>query len=160
MLLQHMVRYHEAHNWIWLQDQEQLTYQTLLSHCQLLETWCEQFQKAKDKVQTDLCSLTAATTSLSIHQDSLTTHPKCHKYGYPYPKNQCTAYGWECYNCSSLHHYTALCRRPWWPHCSFYNARAQSSWDTRAGSPWSSGTHSHTLLNDALHPQVQAEPPP
>ena len=38
MLLQHVVRYHKAHEWIQLQDQQQFTYQSLLSHCQLLET--------------------------------------------------------------------------------------------------------------------------
>ena len=38
MVLQHVVRYHEAHNWIQLQNQSQLTYQTLLNHCQLLKS--------------------------------------------------------------------------------------------------------------------------
>ena len=33
MLLQHAIRYHEAHNWIRLQDPATLTYKTLLQHC-------------------------------------------------------------------------------------------------------------------------------
>ena len=37
MLLQHTIRYHEARNWIRLQDPATLTYKTLLQHCRLLE---------------------------------------------------------------------------------------------------------------------------
>ena len=37
MVLQHAMRFNEARDWIWLQDQSQLTYKALLSHCQLLE---------------------------------------------------------------------------------------------------------------------------
>ena len=44
MLLQHAVKYQEAHDWIRLQDQ---TYTSLLQHCKLLEQCCEQFQKAQ-----------------------------------------------------------------------------------------------------------------
>ena len=46
MVLQHAVKYHEARDWIRLQDQSQLTYQALLSHCTMLEAPCEQYQKA------------------------------------------------------------------------------------------------------------------
>ena len=42
MLLQHALRFHEACNWICLQDPATLTYQTLLNHCKLLEQRCEQ----------------------------------------------------------------------------------------------------------------------
>ena len=49
MLLQHAIRYHEAHNWIRLQDPATLTYNTLLQHCKSLEQWCKQFRKAKLK---------------------------------------------------------------------------------------------------------------
>ena len=45
MLLQHAVKYYEAHDWIRLQDQTQLTYTSLLQHCKLLEQCCEEFQK-------------------------------------------------------------------------------------------------------------------
>ena len=45
MVLQHAVKYHEARDWFRLQDQSQLTYQALLSHCKMLETCCEQYQK-------------------------------------------------------------------------------------------------------------------
>ena len=43
MVLQHAVKYHEARDWIRLQDQSTLTYQTLLAHCRQLEARCEQF---------------------------------------------------------------------------------------------------------------------
>ena len=46
MLLQHAVRFHEARDWICLQDQSQLTYASLLQHCKTLEQRCEQYQKA------------------------------------------------------------------------------------------------------------------
>ena len=46
MLLQHTIRYHEARNWIHLQDPAALTYKTLLQHCKLLEQNCKQFRKA------------------------------------------------------------------------------------------------------------------
>ena len=49
MVLQHVVQYHEARDWICQQDQSQLTYQSLLSHCKLLESRCEQYQKAKER---------------------------------------------------------------------------------------------------------------
>ena len=49
MVLLHAVQYHEARDWIWLQDQFQLTYPSLLAPCKLLKSWCEQYQKAKER---------------------------------------------------------------------------------------------------------------
>ena len=49
MVLHYAVWYHEAKDWINLQDKSQLTYQALVSQCQLLESCCEMFQKAKEK---------------------------------------------------------------------------------------------------------------
>ena len=43
VLLQHAIRYHEARDWICLQDQNTQAYQSLLAHCKQLETCCEQF---------------------------------------------------------------------------------------------------------------------
>ena len=37
MLLQHAIKFHEARDWIRLQDPATLTYQSLLNHCKLLE---------------------------------------------------------------------------------------------------------------------------
>ena len=37
MLLQHAVQFHQAKDWIHLQDQNQLTYASLLQHCKMLE---------------------------------------------------------------------------------------------------------------------------
>ena len=36
MLLQHAVQFHEARDWICLQDQNQLTYASLVQHCKML----------------------------------------------------------------------------------------------------------------------------
>ena len=49
MLLQHTIRYYEAHDWFQQQDQQQLTYQVLLFHCKLLKSKHKQYQKAKEK---------------------------------------------------------------------------------------------------------------
>ena len=49
MLLWHVVKYYEAHDLICIQDQQQLTYQSLLAHCKLLKSYCEQFQKAQER---------------------------------------------------------------------------------------------------------------
>ena len=46
MLLAHAIKYHEAREWIRLQDQTRLTYQSLLNHCKLLEQRCEQYCKS------------------------------------------------------------------------------------------------------------------
>ena len=71
MVLQHVVRYHKAWDWIWLQDQSQLTYKALLTHCQLLESQWKQYQKAKEKGQADFTSLSTVTSSASFfHQDA------------------------------------------------------------------------------------------
>ena len=77
MLLTHAVKYHKARDWIRLQDQSTLTYQTLLNHCKLLEQRCEQFQKAQMKGRAELTTITAASfVTSSIHQDAVTTHPR------------------------------------------------------------------------------------
>ena len=57
MLLQHAVKFHEARDWIWLQDQSQLTYKSLLQHCKTLEQHCEQYQKAQIKSHAEQPSL-------------------------------------------------------------------------------------------------------
>ena len=49
MVLQQIVRYHEAHDLILQQDQQQLTYQTLLSDCQLLKTSTSSSKRLRKK---------------------------------------------------------------------------------------------------------------
>ena len=44
MVLQHAVKYHEVQDWIHLQDQSTLTYQSLLNYCTQLEARCKQFK--------------------------------------------------------------------------------------------------------------------
>ena len=114
MLLQHAVRYHEARDWIRLQDQTQLSYASLLQHCKMLEQRCEQFQKAQIRGRAELTTLSAATaTASSVHQDNITLHQiQCNRCGYRHPRDNCPAKGKECYNCHGMNHYTALCRRP------------------------------------------------
>ena len=112
MVLQHAVRYHEARDWIRHQDQSQLTYQALLSHCKMLESWCEQFKKAKERGHTNLASVTTATSSL--HMDTLSLSPKhyCKKCGYSHPQTKCPAKGQQCYyTCSGYNHFTVLCQQ-------------------------------------------------
>ena len=50
MLLVHAIKYHEARDWIRLQNQSTLTYQLLLAHCKLLEHRCEQSRNIKNNV--------------------------------------------------------------------------------------------------------------
>ena len=75
MLLQHAVRFHEARDWIHLQDQSQLTYASLLQYCKTLEQRCEQYQKAQIKGRAELTTLSAATaTASSVHQDNVSSY--------------------------------------------------------------------------------------
>ena len=115
MVLQHAVWYHEARDWIWQQEQSQLTYQSLLFHCKLLESRCKQYQKARERGHVILASITVASAS-SIHTDALTTspHTHCKKCGYSHPSTKSLTYGQQCYTCSSSNHFTALCKQRRW----------------------------------------------
>ena len=112
MVLQQAVHYHEARDWIRQQDQSQLTYQALLSHCKLLELHCEQYQKARERGHTDLAAITAATVS-SIHADALTVSPHncCNKCGYSHLHTKYPVEGQQCYAFSGYNYFTALCRQ-------------------------------------------------
>ena len=115
MLLVHAIKYHEARDWIRLQDQSTLTYQSLLNHCKLLEQRCEQYQKAQLKGRADFTTITMVSSVTSVHQDTVTTHsrkPNCTRCGYKHSKGSCPASGQQCYNCSSIGHYTTLCKKP------------------------------------------------
>ena len=116
MLLAHAIRYHEARDWIRLQDQSTLTYQLLLNPCKLLEQRCEQYQKAQLRGRAELTTITAASSvTSSVHQDTVTTHTRksnCTRCGYSHPKGNCPSSGQQCYNCSGIGHYTALCKKP------------------------------------------------
>ena len=117
MVLQCTLQYHEALDWILLQE-SQLTYQSLLAHCKLLESYCEQYQKAKEKGQADLTTITAETSSASsIHTDALSIYPHCNKCGYSHPCSKCPVQGKTCYVCCGSNHYTALCKwkKMQWP---------------------------------------------
>ena len=115
MLLVHAIKYHEARDWIRLQNQSTLTYQWLLAHCKLLDQRYEQYQKAQQRGRAELTTVTAAASvTSSVHQETVTTHKKsnCTRCGYNLPKGSCPASGQQCYNCSRFGHYTALCKKP------------------------------------------------
>ena len=114
MVLQHTIKYHEARDWICLQDQTTLTYQSLLAHCKQLEARCEQFQLAQVKGRAHLMSITSASSNdSSIHANIQTTVKQpCSRCGYIHLCGSCPAYIHECYNCHNTGHFTALCRRP------------------------------------------------
>ena len=161
MVLQHTVKYHEAMNWI-RQDQSQLMYQALLSHCKMLKVQCEQYQKAKERGHADLVSITAATSSL--HLDAISSSKYCcKKCGYSHPNSKCPAKGQQCYVCGGYNHYTALCKqkgccqnnkqwRGFKPNCN------PSCGCLSCHSPWrhhhrsqSSHIHSRTLSHSPSH---------
>ena len=113
MVLQHAVKYHEAWDWICLQDQSTLTYQSLLNYCTQLEAKCEQFKQVQAQGRAQLSSITVASATPSLlHTQSGTTNISCKRCGYTHPHANCPAYNKECYNCHTKGHFTALCRKP------------------------------------------------
>ena len=144
-VLQHAVKYHEARDWIRQQDQSQLTYQALLSHCKMLEAQCEQYQKAKERGHADLASITAATSSL--HLDALSS-PKhwCKKYGYCHPNGKCPAKGQQCYACGGYNF--TLC-------CASRRDAARTTHSEEASSP--SATPAMDVVPAATHGGTTAE---
>ena len=81
-----------------------------------MEQRCEQFQKAQMKGRAELTTITSASSvTSSILQDAVTTHPrqsKCPWCGYNHPKGNHPASGQQCFNCSGIGHYTAMCKKP------------------------------------------------
>ena len=112
MVLQHTVKYHEARNWICLQDQSALTYQSLLNYCTQLEARCDQFKQAQVQGRAQLASITSATALQPLTMQSATTQITCKRCGYTHPHASCPAFNKECYNCHTKGHFTALCRKP------------------------------------------------
>ena len=132
MLLQHAIKYHEARDWIRLQDPTTLTYKTLLTHCKQLEQSCNQFKKAQQKGRAELTTLAnASVTQTSIHQDAVTTHPRhntCYRCGYDHHNRECPAIGQRCHNCNGLNHFTALCKSR---HTNSYNYNRHNRYSRR-----------------------------
>ena len=114
MVLQHAVKYHEARDWICLQNQSTLTCQALLAHCRQLEASCKQIQQAKAQGRAHLTSMASASGSKSfIHGDvQSNTKQPCDRCGYNHPCGHCPAFHKKCYNCNNTGHFTALCRKP------------------------------------------------
>ena len=114
MVLQHAVKYHRSRNWIHLQDQSTLMYQSLLAHCRQLEARCKQCQQAQAQGRAQLTSLASASASKSsIHANlQSTTKQPCNRCGYNHSHGQCPAFNRKCFNCNNIGHFTALCRKP------------------------------------------------
>ena len=168
MLLQHTIKYHEARNWIRLQDPTTLTYKTLLQHCKQLEQRCEQFKKARLKGRAELTTLAnASVTQTSIHQDAITKHSSynsCYRCGYSHVNRDCPARGQRCFKCNRLGHFSHLCkarntnshtnsyrhdtRRP-----SYRRQNSRSSSRSSSRSPSRSSTHQR-------HPRRHRSPTP
>ena len=112
MVFQHAIKYHEARDWICLQDQTILTYQSLLAHSKQLKARIEQFQQAQGRAH--LTSITSASSGKSpIHADiQSNTKQPCSRCGYFHPCGSCPTFNHECYNCHNTGHFTALSRRP------------------------------------------------
>ena len=93
MVPQHTLKFHEAMDWIRLQDRTQLTYLALLQYCKTLEQHCKQFQKAQLRGHAELTTFSAATsTTYSVHKDATTTtHILCTRCGYNPPQGNCPA---------------------------------------------------------------------
>ena len=144
MVLQHAIKYHEAKDWIHLQDQTTLTYQSLLAHCKQLEARCEQFQQAQAQGRAHLLTITAASSSLSsLHANtqSTTTHQPCSRCSYSHPCNTCPAFNCECYNCHTTWHFAALCRRH---HNNRHPADTPNKRRESRSKPCRSGSHRHS----------------
>ena len=92
MLLQHAALYHKVRDWIRQQNQQDLTYTSLLKLCELLQFQCEQYQKAQEKGHANLTKIKAASFTASlVHQDTLNTQIRCIGCGYTHPRNKCPA---------------------------------------------------------------------
>ena len=74
------------------------------------------FKKTQIKGRVELTTITAGfSVTSSIHHNKVTTHPrqsKCPQCGYSHPKGNCPASGQQCFYCSGIGHYTALCKKP------------------------------------------------
>ena len=94
MVLQHAMKYHEARDWIHLQDQSTLMYQSFLAHCRQMEARCKQFQQAKAQGRAHLTSMASASASKSsIYADvQSNTKQPCDRCGYNHLHGHCPAF--------------------------------------------------------------------
>ena len=113
-----------------MQDQTNLTYQSLLGHCKQLKARCEQFQQAQAKVRAHLTAITSASSSdSSIHANLQTTVKQpCSRCRYAHPCGSCPVYNHRCYNYHRTGYFTALCKR-------LQNTNVQLTHLTSAESP-------------------------
>ena len=129
MVLQHEVKYHEVREWIHLQDQHALTYQSFLNYCTHPEARCKQYQQAQEQGRAQLTTITAASaTPSSLHANiqSTTTNVNCKRCRYTHPCTNCPTFNHGCYNYHNKGHFTALYRMPRTNRCPT-NASHRSS---------------------------------
>ena len=91
ILLQNTVQYHEARDWIRQQNQQELTFTSLLTPCTLLVSWCKQYQKTKENDMPN--SLQSQLIHTPTHT-KLNTQNRCTRCGYTHPRNNCPAF-WQ-----------------------------------------------------------------
>ena len=149
MMLQHAVKYHEARDWIHLQDQTTLMYQSLLVHCRQLEARCKQFQQAQAQGRAHLTSLASASASKSSIHTNLqsTTKQPCDRCGYTHSHGHCPAFYRKCFNCNTTSHFTVLCRKPCstrGPAITSYRCRESRGRSTRSRRRSSSRSQSRS----------------
>ena len=115
MVLQHTFRYHEVRDWIHLQDQDTLTYQSLLNYCTQPEARCKQYQQAEVQGRAQLTTITVASaTPSSLHatMQSTTTNISCKRCGYTHPCANCPAFNHKCYTCHNKGHLLPYAKGP------------------------------------------------
>ena len=156
MLLQHAIKYHEARDWIRLQDPTTLTYKTLLQHYKQLEQHCEQFKKAQLKGRAELTTLAnASVTQTSIHQDAITkhsSHNSCYRCGYSHVNRDCPARGQRCFKCDRLGHFSHLCKvRNTNSHTNSYRYDTRRPSHRRRNSRSSSRSSSRSPSRSSTH---------
>ena len=152
MVLQHVVKYHEVRDCICLQDQNTLTYQSLLNYCTQLEARCEQYQQTQVQGRAQLTAITAASatpSSLHANTQSTTTNISCKRCGYTHLCTNGPAFNCECYNCHNKGHFTALCRRP---RTKRYQTNASHRSSSRGRSTRSSNRRHNRSLSRGRQP--------
>ena len=157
MVPQHAVKYHEARDWIHLQDQDILRFQSLLNYCTQQEARCKQCQQVQVQDRAQLTTITVASVTpsfLHTNMQSTTTNISCKRCGYTHPCTNCPVFDCECYNCHNKGNFTALCRKPRTNRCQT-NAPCRSS--SRSRSTRSSSRRHNRSLSRGRQPHRRSQ---
>ena len=115
----------------------------------MLESWCEQFQKAKERDHADLASITAATSSLHLDAVSTSSKHHCMKCGYSHPPTKCPAKGQQCYACGGYYHFTVLCHQRAW--CQMTKQTRWRGYQPKCSASSHCRTPHHTSCSPCRH---------